>query len=1022
MAVSVDSAFESAYNKLRQVNRRRNYARSARALLSAATLIGLVVVGLCLVDWLFELNVTARIAFWVLSAAVLAWWGVRDILPALRSAFQPSPEDLDQLSRQIGRQTPGLEDALVNFLQIYRDEGIAAQPMIKHLSLEQLYQRFRDVDLLKAFSVESLSQPAIRLGAVWGALLLLLIAFPNVVGQTLLKLVHPTQSFQQPLPITLENITGDMTILKNETAALRGIFQGVNPDRLWLVVQNSEAAGDSVTEERLEIVAGAGRSFEYEIKHVKNNFRYWFEAAVNLAPFRNRPALSAVGQITVQERPVIRELQVKLDYPAYTRREPTLLSPNSGEITALKGTTASLNLNANKTLGKATIVFEDGQTVALQVREQRAAGSFTVDGNAQYRIEIEDPQGNGNYQPVQWSVFALSDEMPFVEITRPGEDVDLGDELSLALAANARDDFGFSRLDLKGRHVKAGSTGDTAEFSLRLPLSLIERNRAVAEYAWDLSNFYLIANDYIEYYVEVQDNDRISGPKSARSQTYIVRLPSILDVLSETHSELDNEIQETEQLAKESEDLREKLEEINREMKREQELTWERKQEIQAQLDRQKNSFEKLENIQKELEELISKMDQQDLLSPETLEKYMELQKMFQEMATPELMQAMEELQKALQEQDMEQVKEAMEEFEMSMGEFEERIERNYELFKKIQMEQKMDELVTMAEKLAEDQQQINEALKEQPLDPGLQEQLANQEEKLAEQTEAFGEQLEKAAEMFQEDLSKIAEELSEAAQQLQEQNTAGEMQQMQSQIRQGEQQQARQSGQQIQQQLQNMQNRMNQAQQEMTAQQKEEVMQAMQNIQQDLLRNSFEQERLMQRSRQADMTSTSLNDIARRQDQLRQNLRNITGEMVDLSRETFHMSSQMSQLMEGTMGKMGEALEGLSERNPQSAGRAQQQAMAGLNRSIMMMQSSMEQLSQSSSSSGFQEFMEAMQQMAGEQGQLNQQTMGMFQQQQGGSQPSPQMLSQLRRQQEMIRRSMEQLNQQNDQGSRKDL
>lgn len=1037
MSPNIDTLFKSAYEKLLAVTRSFFLIRVSVKLVDLLFYALVVLLSFIVIEYVLDLSTALRYSFWAIIAGLSLYLAMRHILPNLRKALRPDDAELYQVSRQIGKHEPQVEDSLINFLQIYRDQGVASQPILKNLSLKQLYQKFSDHDFRSILSWTPMRRPLNRVLFCCGGFLLAFLALPGPTTQAVLKLLYPNRSFEQPLPVTLTNSSGDQLVLKNEPLTLRGHYEGVAPHKLWLVVRRTEVVGDSATAERLEIPLNTGKQFQYEMNHVKHGFTYWFEGRVNASAFRNRIATSNSGSVSVKERPFIRELQVKLTYPRYTRLAPQLLPQNNGEITALRGTSVNINIEANKRLKRAYLQFEtadeNGESRSVEVElnpsENRASGQFVVEKDGQYQVIVEDSDGINNYQPVQYAVFALNDEKPFIEIAKPGEDVDIGDSFDLPLLINLRDDFGFSRLLLKGNHVRSGSSGDTVAFEREITFQRLDANRAIAEYSWDLRKFYMVAEDYIEYYAQVYDNDRITGPKTARSKTYIVRLPSLLDILEGTDETLAEQLQETEDLSGDTEELLKKLEEINREMKRENELTWERKKEIQEQLDRQKSTMEKLQEIQQEMQEMVEQLDNQKLLSPETLEKYFDLQKMMQEMATPELLEAMEKLQKAMENSDMEELKDAMEQFQLTMEEFEERIERTHELFKKVQMEQKMDELVSMMNKLAEEQQEINEQLASENLNQEQQEQLANQENNLQKNTDFFEEKLQEAQEMFSEEMAEIAQELQEAQQYMDQQQLQEQMQQMQQQMQQQQTQQAQQSGEQIQQQMQQMQSKMQQAQSQMQQQQKQELMQAMQRVQQNMLRTSFQQEQLMERANNADMASSQLNDIARQQAQIRENTQQMINDVLDISKETFFMPPQMSKVMDQISEQMAEALQSLADRNPRAAGRSQQNAMGGLNQAIMSMQGAMNQMSQSGSGTGFQEFMEAMAQMAGQQGQLNQQTMGMMQQQgqgqqgqQGeqGQQPGGRSTAQLQAQQEMIRRSLEQLNQQ--QGQRGDV
>ncbi len=1017
---SIEQLYSKAYKDLLAVNRKSSLLNLTRTLLYVALFTASLLLLYVLMDLAFSISVPVRISFWVILFGALAMVVIRYVIPELRRAYAPVDSELFDLARQIGKQDDEVQDAIINFLQIYDTRKPDGGNAFRSLSLKQLYQTFRETDFFSIISPAILKRPAVRLLGLAGVFLLLMGIAPANVSESLLKVLQPTKSFEKPLPISLENTSGSMSVLKNESVTLAGTYDGVAPHRLWLVLETALLDSDSNSTDRIALPVTAGKRFNYELNHVKNSFRYWFEAELNLADFHDRPANSTVGEVAVKDRPFVRHLQVKVTPPAYTRLPARLLPPNDGEVSALKGTRITVDIEANKKLAEAMLLFDDDASLAMDVVENRGKGSFLVKEDGTYRVHIADQDSISNYKPVQYSVFALQDEMPFVEITEPGQDLELGNELAIPLLISLRDDYGFRQLKLAGHHIHAGGDGDTTAFSIPLTYQLIDPQRAVSEHAWDLTPFYLIPDDYIEYYAEVIDNDRVTGPKVARSKTFVVRLPSIIEILERSDQEISESLEETDDLRKETEKLREKLEEINREMLREKELTWERQQEIQAQMEKQKQAVEKLDEIRENIEQLTSNLQKQDMLSEETLEKFMELQKMYEELATPQMLEAMEKMQKALEESDMKQLKSAMEQMQMSVEEFEKRIERTHELFKQVEMEQQMDELVNMAEKLAEEQQSVNEELQKEDLSDAQKEQLANKEEALEKNADYFEEKLDQSSKEFEEMMAKTAEELEKAREFMEQQEVPEQMQQMSQQMQQNEMQEAQQSGENLQQQLNMMQSMMQQAQQNMNQAQKEQLMMAMQKVQQDMLRSSFEQEKILERSRQSDMASSQLNDLARSQAQMRENTTNMMSQLMDISKQTFFISPQMSQIMTSLMENMESSLENLANRNPRGASQFQSRAMSDFNRAIMSMQSSMSQMQQAGSASGFQEMMQQLQQMAGQQGQLNQETMGMMPQLGQNGKPTPEQLGRLAAQQQMIQEAMEKMNQ--EMGNRGDV
>lgn len=1006
----IEELFRNTHHKLSRISRKFFSLIGLRLFLLFFFYLSSLFLVFIILELLFELTPLFRLSFWAIASLSGLFFFVRYLFPSLRQAFRPATADFYQISKIIGKKDAQVQDSLIDFLQIYQDESSQTHSAFKYVSLNQLYKKFQNANFQNIINFRILHEPAKRLLIIGTVFFLLFILFPQSMNKAALKVLYPTQEFETAPPTVLNNKTGDSIVLKNEEIILEGAYEGIRPHKLWLLVESGNASEDSTVKEKLEVPLSSGKDFSYKINHVQNSFSYWFEANIGITPFNDKPISSARGKVTVKDRPYIRNLQAKLHYPKYTGLSDYLLPPNDGEISALTGTSVNIEIEANKALADAKIMFSDSNSMPLKVVENRAYGKFIVKADDGYQITILDHDSISNYQPVQYSIFALQDESPFVEIAEPGQDLDLEDELEMPLLINLRDDYGFTKLWLKGRVIRAGSTQDTNAFDIKLPYQTLEKGKAISEYKWDLHSFYLIPEDYIEYFAEVFDNDIISGPKSARSETFILRLPSIMEVIENSGQELSEQLEKTDDVTKESRELRKKLEEISREMKRENELTWERKKELKEQVENQKETLKKLEDVQKDLEEIVNELDSQNMLSPETLEKYFELQKMFQDLASPEMMEAMNKLQEALEKADMEQVKKSLEEFRFSMEEFEKSVERTYELFKQVQLEQKMDELTRLAEKITEEQKQINKNLEDENANK---DQLGKKESNLGRETDFLKEKMENTRQEFEDQLSDQLKDLQKAGEFMEQQQISQQMQQMQQQLSKGDMQQGKQSGKDIQQQMEMLQSMLQQAQQSMAQMQKKEITEAMQKVTQDMLQASYQQENLYDQSSHADIASSQINQIAKKQSQLQEDATGIIKQLIDISKKTFFLSPQMNQMMSSLMQNMDKSLGNLENRNLNNAAKAQQDAMGDLNRAILSMQSSMSQLSQSASASGFEQFMQQLQQMSGQQGQINQQSMSLLQQSgQGRMQLSEEALARLAAQQEMIRQSLEQLNQ----------
>ncbi|MFW9817824.1 MAG: hypothetical protein ACFFEW_18055, partial [Candidatus Thorarchaeota archaeon] len=196
----INQLYQSAHNKLLKVVRDYYLLKTLRSLLHLLFYISVLLLGFIVIDILYDLTVPVRVSFWVIIAGILSFSLYKDIIPAISCAFWPKEEEMYKISRKIGRNDQVAQDALINFLQIYHEKGITVYPPFKNLSLKQLYEKFRHTDLYNVISFRILQNPAKRIIVAGITFLFLLFIFPASVSQAVLKMLHPTRSFEKPYP------------------------------------------------------------------------------------------------------------------------------------------------------------------------------------------------------------------------------------------------------------------------------------------------------------------------------------------------------------------------------------------------------------------------------------------------------------------------------------------------------------------------------------------------------------------------------------------------------------------------------------------------------------------------------------------------------------------------------------------------------------------------------------------------------------------------------------------------------
>ncbi len=977
-----------------------------------------------LVNLLFQVSSLVRSVFLISLLIWVILFVYYKVVPNLKEILRPSSTQIALTAKRIGQGDKNIQDSIINYIQIYSQKDRRYSSVLTKLALNQLYSRiskftFQDY-IPKKYSISFVRWLFVGILIIF----ILYIVFPLNMGRVLKSILIPWKNFQDPLPVKLYNRSGNIDVLKNDPVFLYGNYEGVEPDKINLIIeQNFSPEREKKTFKTNEIALSLDPSgtFQYNIESVRNSFKYYFTAEIDQPRFRNRKAFSGSAMVDVEERPIIRNLQVKIVPPKYTGLPAKLLPPNEGDITALRGSKVHINIEADKQLSAAEVIFSDSTRLSLQTLGHTAQGNFMIKKNDGYYLHILDTDKIFNFNPINYYIYVLSDDYPYAEIKQPGGDIDLQNELIVPLFIEMRDDFGFSELWLKGILYRYGSDQDSTNFKVKLPFEIIKKGRALSDKSWNLIPFYMVPDDYIRYYVEVFDNDIITGPKSFKTGVYTIRLPSLHEIFAKTEHTQDQQIEDIKDIGREAEQLRKRLEEINRELKKQKKLNWEQEQELKIDIAKQKELSDRLSKVRENIEDMIQKMDQNKVLSPETLEKYFELQKMFQEIDSPELKMAMERLNDALQKADMRQIQSAINRMQFSVEQFEKQIERLYALFQQVQLEQMFDELIKISEKILQDQKQINNKLREKDVDSEdfqrmqkIEENIGNDLEYLSQRIKDTNDEYRKLTEQNFEMLNEVSSYLM--AQQLNEKvnHTLEHLNNQQTQ-------KALNMGQEVQSDMEMIQNMLQNAKMKMTMQQKQNIAGQMQKSMQDLLNASFEQESLADKSEDLSSASSQISSLARKQSRLLMDTKHLISQIIDISNQTFLISPQLNHHMSSASSSIDKSIESYENRNPRQAAAYQKKAMASFNQAILSLQSSMEQMAQASSASGFEEFMQQLQQLANQQGQLNQEGLSLFQQnQQGRLQLSQEDLARLAAQQDIIRRSLENLSKQ--MGSRRDV
>jgi uncharacterized protein YoxC len=490
---------------------------------------------------------------------------------------------------------------------------------------------------------------------------------------------------------------------------------------------------------------------------VPGAFRPAFSSLV-LSPFR-APELAAVLSVgtaaedSVKAPPELAELTVTYEYPPYSGVEKRVVRTVVGDIAALKGTRVGLRADFTRETSSSALAFDNGNTVPMdRESDRRFSASFAVTRDGTYNVSARGRSGLEWTSP-PYSIAAEEDFYPFIKLLAPAPETDLDESMELPLEVFCADDYGLSSIHL---HFFTNPQNARKQDIGTFP----ERTRETSlTYFWDTGPLQLLPGESVSYFLEVFDNDAVSGPKSARTPVMTARFPTMAELYASMEAEHSEQVVELEDVLEEARTLKETLEQLAMEMRQDAPVSWEKKKEIEGVGKTSAEMLENIDRVSQALTEDMRKLESHDPVNWELLDKVQELSKLLDEIQSPELKDAIDRLNKALARLDREAIAEAMEQTALSQEDLMQGLDRAIELLKQIKQDEQLRALVEEAIRLAEKQTELADELESS--NPDMAEAARGQED-IGDALEQLKQQMEQLAkEAGDKELAEALEEIS---------------------------------------------------------------------------------------------------------------------------------------------------------------------------------------------------------------------------------------------------------------------
>ncbi|OPZ27640.1 MAG: hypothetical protein BWZ02_01570 [Lentisphaerae bacterium ADurb.BinA184] len=255
-------------------------------------------------------------------------------------------------------------------------------------------------------------------------------------------------------------------------------------------------------------VDAAGRAARRLAGQAEGEWRVRFEFAKRI---------SETVEVVFANPPVLEDMQAELVYPPYTRMLPRTVEGVQTRLFGLPGTRMTIGLTFSKTLSVATLTFDDGGELALDVVGRFASTSLVHSQARTARLQVVDEHGLGLEAPVEIAFELQRDEPPQVILPRSltEEMPTLAEGLKLfGFGVRLQDDFGVDRCVLKWTRSTIENPNRILDQGEVERLVSPPRRQVVESFQKVFESVPATPGDRISFRVEVYDNRRPDSQKA----------------------------------------------------------------------------------------------------------------------------------------------------------------------------------------------------------------------------------------------------------------------------------------------------------------------------------------------------------------------------------------------------------------------------------------------------------------------------------------------------------------------------
>ena len=456
-----------------------------------------------------------RWGLWCAAVGATLWTAWTTIRRPLRQPFTPA-----RVAALIEQNHPELEERLSTVVELIgMGETSAASAQLMKVLTDDAVEDAGKVSPRKEFSARTVKPRLLAALVALGIVGALVAAFPRAMGRLITRAVVPSAEVDNIYASSLSVTPGDTVLLEGSPLTIQLAVKAGFPSKAYI---RTRQRGESETVERMAQTSADGKYggatyYTFYYPQVVKSFAYRINCG---------SALTRGYTCTAVPVPAFTNLAVRLAYPAYTQREPGVITnATPSAIATLAGTEVEISAKACREGIVPTLLLPGGQTLAAKSSgDDRFAFTFKLDSkmNGQWGIQLVDQYGFSN--KVDFAGMSVVKDMPptvrFVDMEEMTYELPSFGQLPFAYTAT--DDFGFAYVRLE----MTDESGNAFVPAMDLEPQETQPGIWTGESSIELAKFDFGKRSQVKFRLAVCDRltEEMGGPQKAYSAEITVKL------------------------------------------------------------------------------------------------------------------------------------------------------------------------------------------------------------------------------------------------------------------------------------------------------------------------------------------------------------------------------------------------------------------------------------------------------------------------------------------------------------------